>query len=1144
MALERMQMVMSSPVWTSCGLAMMDFLVLGAAAWLLLSVVRAVSRPLPPGARYALACFSLLFLMTLAGGAVAWRWPAFKVAVVAGANPQDSVAEEQPVEWEPAEPIAQAARVASATIAPVISVTRQRKLAAWLPWIWLAGSPWVAAYVACGWFGASRLKHGAIALEESALQSLFERCARTLNVRGAVIAVGQRIASPMVVGVVRPIILIPASLVSSLTPEQWEMILLHELAHIRRHDNLVNLLQRLVEAVLFFHPAVWWASRWVRLEREHCCDAVVLARGTTAQAYAETLAVVALPGLAPQLATAAMANHQILTRMRHILGTEDLEMPISRKRFAALTAIAACVVAAMTFGPAAESRGQTPAAEIARQNERIRAAEAQAALLQAEMEQLVQTAQQTAARQLEEQAAKAATAAAQSAWQEAALKDKQMFFEMKADRDNEQITEAKAKLEQELKQLEERKAAIERKRAYAGKVYGQFLKGSDDATTKNKRPWGPEQVIGPPDVEEGGDNPRAWAARNADEKAELLSVSFGQPVKASAIAIRESFNPGAIKSIRVSTEPIEGDEIHGWGQRLSNWGVKPSTEARMLIVPLDLTSREIIGVQIEIQEPEIAGWNEIDAVGLIDADTAEIHWATSASATSTYADIVQPQTGRKTLAGSPGKKVAGWSAMQATGAPDVPDAGDDKRAWASATPDGQPEWLELTYDPPVEAAAILVYESCNPGALLKASVPGSLNLALDVQIGEPGQPKAAKAGSVSVGQPDVIWQSGNDPAASQGSKGVAVLPLKPMNQPIHTLRLEFDSPSIAGWNEVDAVGIVDATTGKVHWATDATASSSFADREPSKKTIYREVPDKSIKGHATAGFSPNQAAGAPNVSTSGDNPSAWASSSPDSGSEWLELKYDPPVKASTLFIFESFNPGALTCVSIEEGPPMTQGQIVEAEEIVIWKGKDPVQIQDGKGVTTIPIPAGTGDIATVRLHFDTTAVAGWNEIDAVGLLDAQAGTIRWASTATASSWFGGEVSVDLEFSLTPPAPSLEKLKRLNEIDGARLNIRSLDDSQQEKLKLERLQLDSRLQELKSSVLQREALMEERKRAMEGDVKALHKQLDELKQTRDVEVEPHELKIELQELDAVDAALKFLKGGEAEDTELDHEVPAK
>ena len=75
----------------------------------------------------------------------------------------------------------------------------------------------------------------------------------------------------MIVGHVKPVIVLPAAVLSGLSVSQLEAILAHELAHVRRHDYLVNLAQTVIETLLFYHPAVWWVSRQVRW-REHCCD--------------------------------------------------------------------------------------------------------------------------------------------------------------------------------------------------------------------------------------------------------------------------------------------------------------------------------------------------------------------------------------------------------------------------------------------------------------------------------------------------------------------------------------------------------------------------------------------------------------------------------------------------------------------------------------------------------------------------------------------------------------------------------------------------------------------------------------------------------------------------------------------------------
>ena len=124
---------------------------------------------------------------------------------------------------------------------------------------------------------------------------------------------------PVVTGWLRPAILIPAGLLTNLPAEQIEYLLIHELAHIRRLDYAINLLQKIVEGLLFYHPAVWWASGIMRAERENCCDDVVLElhRGA-ASGYARTLA--ALEQNRWQLANAASGGslsrriHRILNR--------------------------------------------------------------------------------------------------------------------------------------------------------------------------------------------------------------------------------------------------------------------------------------------------------------------------------------------------------------------------------------------------------------------------------------------------------------------------------------------------------------------------------------------------------------------------------------------------------------------------------------------------------------------------------------------------------------------------------------------------------------------------------------------------------------------------------------------------------------
>jgi GWxTD domain-containing protein len=96
--------------------------------------------------------------------------------------------------------------------------------------------------------------------------------------------------APVVIGHLRPVILVPAGLLANLPADQIQAVLLHELAHVRRCDYLVNVLQRWIEALFFYHPAVWWMSHVVRTERENCCDDIAVSASGDRHRYAQALA--------------------------------------------------------------------------------------------------------------------------------------------------------------------------------------------------------------------------------------------------------------------------------------------------------------------------------------------------------------------------------------------------------------------------------------------------------------------------------------------------------------------------------------------------------------------------------------------------------------------------------------------------------------------------------------------------------------------------------------------------------------------------------------------------------------------------------------------------------------------------------------
>ena len=152
-------------------------------------------------------------------------------------------------------------------------LARWHGMARFIAAIWFIGVMLLSTRPALGFAYAGRLCRVGKADVPESVHGLLGRVAEAMNVRRAV-QVGQSTLAkaPCVVGWFRPVILLPASAVTGLTTAELESILAHELAHIRRHDYLVNLVQLTIETLLFFHPVMWWVSQCVRREREFCCD--------------------------------------------------------------------------------------------------------------------------------------------------------------------------------------------------------------------------------------------------------------------------------------------------------------------------------------------------------------------------------------------------------------------------------------------------------------------------------------------------------------------------------------------------------------------------------------------------------------------------------------------------------------------------------------------------------------------------------------------------------------------------------------------------------------------------------------------------------------------------------------------------------
>lgn len=196
-----------------------------------------------------------------------------------------------------------------------------------MPWtvaVWLIGVGVLSLRFFASWLSVQRLRRRATQSASEIWQTMLHRIADRLHVTRPVKLVESVLVEvPTVIGWLKPVILLPASALTGLTAEQLEALLAHELAHVRRHDYLVNLLQTIVETLLFYHPAVWWVSHRIRIEREHCCDDLAASVSGDRLSYAKALfAMEELRNVKPRLAMSAR-DGSLLHRIGRLLGRAE-----------------------------------------------------------------------------------------------------------------------------------------------------------------------------------------------------------------------------------------------------------------------------------------------------------------------------------------------------------------------------------------------------------------------------------------------------------------------------------------------------------------------------------------------------------------------------------------------------------------------------------------------------------------------------------------------------------------------------------------------------------------------------------------------------------------------------------------------------
>ncbi len=275
--------------------------------------------------RYGVACGALVAMAVLPVATGLWLQAAERTPGGSGVAAVHGSGSGEPMPAA-ANAGARAGHAVSTTAAAPTRLTVIEPVLPWLVGLWLAGVGALSCVHLVGWARVRRLRRQGVLRVEQRWRRSCARLARRLGIRRPVqLLASTRVAVPAVIGWLKPVVLFPASTFAGLGPRQLESILAHELAHVRRHDALINLLQVAIETLLFYHPAMWWASRQVRELREHCCDDLAVAVCGDRMIYARALADLEELRFATPVFALGADGGSLLERIRRLAGARSTD---------------------------------------------------------------------------------------------------------------------------------------------------------------------------------------------------------------------------------------------------------------------------------------------------------------------------------------------------------------------------------------------------------------------------------------------------------------------------------------------------------------------------------------------------------------------------------------------------------------------------------------------------------------------------------------------------------------------------------------------------------------------------------------------------------------------------------------------------
>ncbi len=335
--------LLQHPAIEVTGWTLLHFVWQGILIALAANFALSILRRATPQSRYLLACSTMTALILAPVVTAGWLFTESGLSpTYCSATVNDWQQPASPLSWSSIEPRTKADSVwfanenrpaignadeSTTTIIALaddsVSWMSTRWLDACLPWIvgtWCCGVVLLSIRLLAGLYRVWQWKRQGSRLTDTDLIRRTAELATRMGIRTRFqLLQSAQAAVPAVIGWLRPAVIVPISLITTMSPQELDSLLAHELAHIRRHDYLVNLLQTVVETLLFYHPAVWWISSVLRAERENCCDDVAAEMCGDRIVLAKALArMEELRCHTPGLAMSAR-NGSLLYRIRRIL---------------------------------------------------------------------------------------------------------------------------------------------------------------------------------------------------------------------------------------------------------------------------------------------------------------------------------------------------------------------------------------------------------------------------------------------------------------------------------------------------------------------------------------------------------------------------------------------------------------------------------------------------------------------------------------------------------------------------------------------------------------------------------------------------------------------------------------------------------